>query len=121
LRELLLHTGQFDSILRPLRPGHTRHDTSKIEFQFYGILNLTFNRHAEESLSAIVTFISPAMLIGAASGSQIIDRLSVNREEAHGGAVFGGHVGNGGAVHDRQGGRAGPKELDELPNDFRLS
>ena len=39
-----------------------------------------------------------AEFLGAAGAAEVVDRFVVDREEAHGGAVFGGHVGDGGAV-----------------------
>ncbi len=42
-------------------------------------------------------------------------------EEAHRRAVFRGHVGDGGAVHDRQRRGAGTEELDELADDLGLA
>src|SRR5947207_2939308 len=61
------------------------------------------------------------MLIGAASGTQVIDTFGINREEAHGSAVFGRHVGDGGAIYDRQCGSSTAEELHKLSDHFGLA
>ncbi len=48
-------------------------------------------------------------------------RLVVDREEAAGGAVFGRHVGDGGAVGERERVEARAVELDELVHDAQLA
>ena len=58
------------------------------------------------------------MLFAAAGGAEVIDAFLVDGEEAHGRAVFGSHVGDGGAVHDGQRGRAGAEEFDEFADDL---
>ncbi len=60
------------------------------------------------------------MFLAAAGGAQIIYTLAINREEPHRGAVLGCHVGDGRAVHDRQGGGARTEKFHELADDFRL-
>src|SRR5690606_29635574 len=47
---------------------------------------------------------------------EIIDGLGVNREEAAGRAVFGGHVGDGRPVGEAEFGNAGAVEFDKLAN-----
>src|SRR3546814_1943388 len=46
--------------------------------------------------------------------SDLIQRFAIDREDAAGGAVFGRHVGDGGAVGQRQVVQTVAKELDEL-------
>jgi hypothetical protein len=59
--------------------------------------------------------------LGAAGAGEVVDRLFVDREEAHGRTVFGRHVGNGGAVRQRQRARAFAKKLDELAHHLVLA
>ena len=57
----------------------------------------------------------------AAGDGQVVERLGVDREEAAGGAVFGRHVGDRGAVGERHGVEAGAEELDELADHALLA
>ena len=56
----------------------------------------------------------------AAGELQVLDRLVVDREEAHRRAVLGRHVRDGGAVGQGERGEPRPEELDELPDDALL-
>ena len=60
------------------------------------------------------------MLFAAAGGAEIIHGLFVDREEAHGRAVFGRHVRDRRAIHDRQRCAPGAEKLDELSDDLAL-
>ena len=53
--------------------------------------------------------------------AEVVERLVVDREEAHRGAVFRGHVGDRGAVSEREGLGAFAVELDELTDDLGLA
>ena len=54
---------------------------------------------------------------GPARELEVAERLGVDREDAAGRAVLGGHVGDRGAVGQRQVGQAVAVELDELADD----
>jgi len=58
------------------------------------------------------------MLLGASGFAQVIHRLGIHREKAHGRAIFGGHVGNGGPIHHRERSCSGAVEFDKLADDF---
>jgi hypothetical protein len=61
-------------------------------------------------------------LLGIAPGEgQVVERLLVDGEEAHGRAVLGRHVGDGGAVGQRQRRDARAVVLDELADDALLA
>ncbi len=68
----------------------------------------------EQVLSLVVRLHSGNVGFIAAAGAQVANRLGVHREQATGGTVFGGHVGNGGAVGQRQAADARAVELDKL-------
>ena len=74
----------------------------------------------EEALLAAVGFDQGDVLFGAAGEAEILQGFLVDGEDAAGGAVFGGHVGDGGAVGERDFGEAGAVELDELADDAVL-
>ncbi len=61
------------------------------------------------------------LLLAAAGQAQIGQRLLVDREDAAGGAVFGRHVADGGAVGQRQVLQAVAIELDELAHHAELA
>ena len=61
------------------------------------------------------------MRLAAAGGAQVVGAFLVDGEEAHRRAVFGGHVRDSRAVHERERGGAGSEELDELADDLRLA
>src|SRR5690606_4550448 len=52
---------------------------------------------------------------------EIMQGTLVNREEAHGGAIFGRHIAYGGAVGNRKAGSTRPAKLDELAHHFLLT
>ena len=53
--------------------------------------------------------------------SQVVEAGLVDGEVADGRSVLGTHVGDGGAVGDRQLGHARTEELDKLPDDADLT
>ena len=61
------------------------------------------------------------MLLGPAGGAEVVDRLLVDREEAHRCAVLGRHVGDRGAVSQRQLLCALTVKLDKLPDHLGLA
>ncbi len=102
-------------------PRHTRNNGGKIEFQFLRISDVTFLRNTPKSLCLVIIFVSLDCFIAAAGRLQIIHAFSVNREEAHCRAVFGRHVRDGRAIHDRQRCCTRPEEFYKLADDFRLA
>src|SRR5204863_3405189 len=82
---------------------------------------LALLRHTEESLGAIIVFIKLAMILVAPSSSEVVHGLGIDREKAHGCAIFRRHVGNGCSIDDGQCAGAWAIELDKFANDFRLA
>ena len=59
---------------------------------------------------------------GVAVGEpQVVERLVIHGEEAHGGAVLGRHVGDGGAIGQAERAQAGAVEFDELADHALLA
>ncbi len=113
-----LHVAQRHAVLRPLRAGQARLDRGQVELQHLGVVRLRRvgrrGQRAEQVLLLRVAFDQFDLGVGAAGFAEIGQRLLVDGEEAHRGAVFGRHVGHQGPVghlHLRQG---RPEELDEL-------
>src|SRR6218665_1788640 len=61
------------------------------------------------------------LVLAATRALEVGDGFFVDRKEAHRGAVLGRHVGDGGAVGQRQRARAGAEELDELAHHLVLA
>ncbi len=60
--------------------------------------------------------------VGRAIGkAEVLESLLVHREEAHGGAVLGGHIGDGGAVGERERADAGTVVFDKLAHHALLA
>ncbi len=61
------------------------------------------------------------LLVAAAGQAQVVQRFVIDREDTAGGAVFGGHVADRGAVGQRQVLQAVAIELDELADHAELA
>ena len=68
----------------------------------------------EESLLAEVSLDEGDVGLGASGQAEIAQGFGVDGEDAAGSAILGSHVGDGGAVGQRQLADAGAEELDEL-------
>ena len=75
----------------------------------------------EESLLLEVGLDQADLLLRAAGEAQVAQRLVVDREDAAGRAVLGRHVGDRGAIGEREIVQAGAKEFDELADDAFLA
>jgi hypothetical protein len=76
---------------------------------------------AEEPLLARVRLDERDLLLAAAREAEVVERLGVDREEAHRRAVLGRHVRDGRAVGERHGAEPRAVELDELAHDLLLA
>ena len=72
---------------------------------------------AEQALLLAVGFDQRDLFVRATGELEIRERFGIDGEEAHGRAVFGRHVGDGGAIGNAEAGKAGAVELDELADD----
>src|SRR5207247_4647309 len=70
--KFLLQPWQFDPVLRTFWTGHARDDLAQVQLQLAGVSELSFGGHAKEALSAVIVFVSPAMLLTASRGPKII-------------------------------------------------
>ena len=114
LVELPLHGRQFDVVLRTLRSREGRRDGGQVQFE--DILELRIGRivRTEEPLGLCVALNGLDHVFRATRATQESECFLVDGEEAHRGAVFGGHVGNRGAVRDGHVRDAGSEEFDKL-------
>ena len=93
-----LELGKVDTVLGTLGAGHARDDGREIELEVDAVVDLALAGHAEHSLGLEVVTEGLALCLGASCGSEEGDGLGIDGEDAHGGAVFRCHVGDGGAV-----------------------
>ena len=121
LPELALHVAERDAVLRALRPGHGRLHVAEVEFEDARELGLRHVVRAEEALRLGVLLDQVDGLWRAVGARQEVERLLVDGEEAHRGAVLGRHVGDGRAVGEAHRGEAGAEELHELADDAVLA
>ena len=106
--------GERHAVLRPLRPGDRRLDVSKIEMEHPGERRVGRLGGAVQALRLGIGLDQGDALLLARGRLKIGERLLVDREEAAGRAIFRRHVGDGGAVLERQIGEADAEELHEL-------
>ena len=112
---------QLDAVLRALRSGHAGHHGGEVELDHLRVFDLPLLRHAPQALGLVVVLVEGDLLLSTARGAEVVDAFVIDGEEAHGRAVFGGHVGDGGAVHQRQRGGARAEELHEFADDLGLA
>ncbi len=102
------HGLERDAAFRTLRAGHRRHDGREIKLQRVGEHRIGRRLGVEQARGLAVLFDQRDARRLAAGRLEIIERLGIDREEAAGRAVFRCHVGDGGAVGQRQRIEAGP-------------
>ena len=113
--------GKHDAILRTLGAGDAGLDGREIEGEQFGVFGFGSFLVVEKSLLAAVGFDQSDLLVGAAAEFQILQAFFVDGEDAAGGAVFGRHVGDGGAVGERKIAQAGTEVLDKFSDNAVLA
>ena len=117
-----LQVVEVDAVLRALRSGHAGLHVGKVKIDHLGEFNrVAVGRDAPQALGLVVVFDGLAKLFRAAGAAQVGHGFFVDAEEAHRGAVFGGHVGNRRTVRHRQRTSAWAVELDKLAHDLGLA
>ena len=102
-------------------PATRRLDAAEIEFELVAEQRFGRGIGAEQGLFLAVSFDERDLFVAARGEAQIGKRFVVDREKAHGGAIFGSHVGDGGAIGDAETGKSGAIELDEFSDDAFLA
>ena len=118
--ERLLGRGQFDAVLRALRPGDGGDDRSEVEFEVLGVGRLHIAGCGGVSPQLVrlgIRLDQGDLLLGTAGQAQVVKRDVVDREDAAGRAEFRPHIADGGAVGQRHGGDALAVEFHELADD----
>lgn len=108
--------GQGDVVLWAGGAGEAGDDGGQVQLQGVGEEGLMLGA-GEEALVFAEGFDNGHIFFAAACEAQIFQGTLVNGEEAHGSAILGGHVGDGGPVRERQGVHAGAEKLDKLADD----
>ena len=112
---------QRDAVLRALGTGDARANVGEIELERVGVLGGLRPFLAPQTLRLRVGLDPLDQRLLAAGQLQVGERLAVDREDAAGGAVLGGHVGDGRPVGEREAGEAVAVELDELADHALLA
>ena len=116
-----LHVLEADAVLRALGAGQGWHHRGQVQFHGLRVIDAAGLGHAVQALRLEVGLERLDLGIGAAGALEVVDGLVVDREEAHGGAVFRGHVGDRRAVGQGQRRGAFAEELDELAHHLGLA
>src|SRR3984957_4593879 len=114
--ERLFGLGERDAILGPFGAGQAGFHAGKVEREQFGVLRFRCLLVVEKALLARIGFDQRNLFFRATGQAKIGESFFVHREDTAGGAVFGRHVGDGGAIRERQFRQAGAKIFDELPN-----
>ena len=112
---------QSDAILRTLRPRQCGLDRRQVQRQHIGVRRLGRRGVMPQALLLHVGLDQSATLVAAARQAQVLDGQLVDREDAAGRAVLGRHVGDRGAIRERQIRQARSAELDKLADDAVLA
>ena len=112
---------QRNPILRPLWTGEGGLDGAEVELQRIGEDRIGRGSIAPEALRLAVRLDQLDPMLVTAGEAEIADGGGIDREEAAGRAVFRRHVGDGGAIRQRQVVKAGSEELDELAHHTLLA
>ncbi len=116
-----LHVFQQHAVLRALGAGQRWLDLAHVQFQRGAVPGGWGGGVVPQALRLGIGLDQRNLLLAAAGQAQIGQRLLVDREDAAGGAVFGRHVADGGAVGQRQVLQAVAIELDELAHHAELA
>ncbi len=109
--------GKHDAILWALGTGQAGFHSGEVERKVLGVFGLWRILRMEHSLLAAVRFHQSDLLGCAPSETEVAQGFFVDGENAAGGAVFRGHVGDGSAVGERQGAETRTVKLHELSDD----
>lgn len=113
---------QFNPILRTFGPGDAGADGGEVELDDGGEGEGIFlGGDSEKILGAVVVGHELDEFGGATRTTEVGEGFLVDGEVAHGGAVFWGHVGDGGPIGQGKFGGAGSIKLNELTDDFVLA
>ena len=110
----LLQLAHGHAILRALRTRERGLHGAEVEFEHIGVVGLRCAGIAPHALGLGVRLDQSNLLRRTTGEFQIAQRFFVDREDAAGAAVLRRHVGDGGAVGERQGRKPVTKVFDEF-------
>ena len=110
--EQFVDLGKRDLVLRALGPGEAGDDLGHVEFERVGEDRLVLGREPH-ALRLGIGFDQLDRAFVTAGQAHIFQRLLIDAEEAAGRAVFGRHIGDGGAIGEAQVGDARTVEFHE--------
>jgi hypothetical protein len=112
---------QAHAVLRALGAGDARLDGGEVERDGLGVGGFGGVGCMEQRLFLVVGFDECDLLFAAAGEAEVAKGFCVDGEDAAGCTVLGGHVGDGGAVGERQFADACSVELDKLADDAEFA
>ena len=115
--ECRLEVAHQDAILRAQRTGNARLNAAQVQFQRVVVFWIRHAVGAEQSLFLAVGVHQLHEVFVAAGAAQVAEHFVIHREETHRRAIFGRHIGDGGAVGQGHAAQAGTVKLDELADD----
>ena len=108
-------------IVRAFRAGDGGDNGAEVQFDHARIRRLGGVWLLEQALATGIFLDQFAMRGGAAGHAQVGDGFGVHGEEPGGGAIFGGHVREHGAVGEREARAAGAEVFHKLAHDIMLT
>src|SRR5262249_1765536 len=100
-REFYAGLSQSDTVLRTARASQTGLDAAQVQLQGAAKVRLYRCGIPEQSLLFAIGFHTRHLLRSTAGEPQVGESLLVNGEDADRGAIFGSHIGDGGAIGGR--------------------
>ncbi len=116
-----LSVGQRDPVLWPFRPRNGRDHIAKVQRERVREHGVWRGIGSEQSLGLAIALHEGYQRVLPPGEPQIVERLSVDREEPHGRAVFGRHIGDGCADSEGQCGEARTVELHKFSDHAPLA
>ena len=107
---------QRNAVLRPLGPRQRGFNLAKIELQRVGEKRVGSLVCPEKTLHLGVSVDERQALVASSRKPQVRQRFRIHGKKSHRRAVFGRHIGYGGAIGQREIREACSVELDELSN-----
>ena len=113
--------GEHDTVLRAFWTSERGLHGGEIEGEQLGVLDLGSLVVMEHALLACVGLDESDLIFGASGQAQIFQSLFVDGEDSAGGAVFGRHVGDGGAIGEREIAQSRAEVFDEFAHHSMLA
>ena len=116
--KLTCHLAQLDTVLRPFGACQTRCDIAQVQSDDMRIIDIARISHTEQILRLEIRLEGFDFSRGTPGALEVVDGFFIDRKKPHGGAVFGRHVADGGAIRQAEAASAFAKKFDKLAHHF---